>query len=170
MESNFICGCSSMVERQPSKLVARVRFPSPAPKIFDMCLQLSWIEHRPSKARVGGSNPSRHTNIWWMQRSRLERKIVDLEVVGSRPTFHPINFKNSILGCSQAVRQETLTLSRVGSNPATPAKTNFGKGKRCLNIGVSPSGKAWDSDSHIRGFETFHPSQKMVHQLSWQST
>ena len=24
---------------------------------------------------------------------------------------------------------------------------------------MSPSGKAWDSDSHIRGFETFHPSQ-----------
>ena len=27
----FICGCSSVVEPQPSKLVARVRFPSPAP-------------------------------------------------------------------------------------------------------------------------------------------
>jgi hypothetical protein len=26
------CGCSSMVELQPSKLVAWVRFPSPAPK------------------------------------------------------------------------------------------------------------------------------------------
>ena len=26
-----ICGCSSVVEPQPSKLVARVRFPSPAP-------------------------------------------------------------------------------------------------------------------------------------------
>ncbi len=27
-----ICGCSSVVEPQPSKLVARVRFPSPAPE------------------------------------------------------------------------------------------------------------------------------------------
>ena len=27
------CGCSSMVESQPSKLIAWVRFPSPAPKI-----------------------------------------------------------------------------------------------------------------------------------------
>ena len=27
----LICGCSSVVEPQPSKLVARVRFPSPAP-------------------------------------------------------------------------------------------------------------------------------------------
>ena len=26
-----ICGCSSMVEQQPSKLMTRVRFPSPAP-------------------------------------------------------------------------------------------------------------------------------------------
>ena len=26
-----MCGCSSMVEHQPSKLVVRVRFPSPAP-------------------------------------------------------------------------------------------------------------------------------------------
>ena len=26
----FICGCSSVVEPQPSKLVTRVRFPSPA--------------------------------------------------------------------------------------------------------------------------------------------
>jgi hypothetical protein len=27
---NFACGCSSMVEQQPSKLMTRVRFPSPA--------------------------------------------------------------------------------------------------------------------------------------------
>lgn len=28
-----LCGCSSMVELQPSKLITRVRFPSPAPEI-----------------------------------------------------------------------------------------------------------------------------------------
>ena len=28
---SFECGCSSMVEQQPSKLMTRVRFPSPAP-------------------------------------------------------------------------------------------------------------------------------------------
>ena len=28
------CGCSSMVEHQPSKLVVRVRFPSPAPSYY----------------------------------------------------------------------------------------------------------------------------------------
>ena len=29
--NNLICGCSSLVESQPSKLVRWVRFPSPAP-------------------------------------------------------------------------------------------------------------------------------------------
>ena len=49
-----LCGCSSMVESQPSKLVVWVRFPSPAPV---MGQQLSWIEQRPSKPQVRGSNP-----------------------------------------------------------------------------------------------------------------
>ena len=48
----------------------------------------------------------------------VERQIVALEVVGSSPTIHPINF---MLGYSQVVRHETLTLASVGSNPATPA-------------------------------------------------
>ena len=30
----FYCGCSSMVEHQPSKLIVRVRFPSPAPNFI----------------------------------------------------------------------------------------------------------------------------------------
>ena len=58
----MLCGCSSMVEPQPSKLVAWVRFPSPAPLLIfvntkSMHAQLSWIEQRPSKAKVRGSNP-----------------------------------------------------------------------------------------------------------------
>ena len=31
-ERKDVCGCSSMVELQPSKLITWVRFPSPAPK------------------------------------------------------------------------------------------------------------------------------------------
>ena len=31
---NSICGCSSMVELQPSKLNTWVRFPSPAPDLL----------------------------------------------------------------------------------------------------------------------------------------
>ena len=49
----------------------------------------------------------------------VERQIVALEVVGSSPTIHPINF--NMLGYSQVVRHETLTLASVGSNPAPPA-------------------------------------------------
>ena len=56
-QNQHIRGCSSMVEFQPSKLITRVRFPSPAPS---MCLQLSWIEQLPSKQQAGGSNPSKH--------------------------------------------------------------------------------------------------------------
>ena len=77
-----ISGCSSMVELQPSKLITWVRFPSPA----FMSLQLSWIEQRPSKPWVGGSNPFRLVfYIWWVQRSWLARQIVALEAVGSNP-------------------------------------------------------------------------------------
>ena len=50
----------------------------------------------------------------------VERQIVALEVVGSSPTIHPIIFE-ILLGYSQVVRHETLTLASVGSNPATPA-------------------------------------------------
>ena len=54
------CGCSSVVEPRPSKPVARVRSPSPAP-FFCWHLQLNWIEQWPSKPCVRGSSPFRCT-------------------------------------------------------------------------------------------------------------
>ncbi len=59
-------------------------------------------------------------NKWWMWRSWLTRQFVALETVGSSPIFHPIK----ILGCSQAVRHQTLTLACVCSNPTSPAIEN----------------------------------------------
>ena len=35
--SIYVCGCSSMVELQPSKLITWVRFPSPAPLFSWLC-------------------------------------------------------------------------------------------------------------------------------------
>ena len=52
---------------------SRVRVPSSAPV---MCLQLSWIEHRPSKAGVRGSTPFRHTNF-----------LLGISQVGKAPDF-----------------------------------------------------------------------------------
>jgi hypothetical protein len=48
------CGCSSMVELQPSKLIAWVRFPSPAPKIAHIAQS---VEHFLGKEEVTGSIP-----------------------------------------------------------------------------------------------------------------
>ena len=105
-----------------------------------MCPQLSWIEQRPSKPWVGGSNPFGHiylfhsvalllfhmdvSLIWWVWRSWLARQIVALEAEGSSPSIHPF-------------------LYRILSDA----------------FGLSPSGKAQDFDSCIRWFESSQPSQ-----------
>ena len=107
-----------------------------------MCPQLSWIEQRPSKPWVGGSNPFGHiylfhsvalllfhmdvSLIWWVWRSWLARQIVALEAEGSSPSIHPF-------------------LYRILSDA----------------FGLSPSGKAQDFDSCIRWFESSQPSQKL---------
>ena len=140
-----ICGCSLVVESQPSKLVVWVRFPSPAPFFCHLRFQLSWIEQLPSKQQAGGSSPLNRANRRWVQLSWLERQVVALEAIGSNPIIHPTYFFTSALvletwrasniiqalfgaysyvyiqGCSQAVRHRTLTATFVGSSPAIPA-------------------------------------------------
>ena len=49
-------GCSSMVELQPSKLIAWVRFPSPAP-VCDKAHIAQSVEHFLGKEEVIGSIP-----------------------------------------------------------------------------------------------------------------
>ena len=68
----MLCGCSSMVEPQPSKLIVRVRFPSPAP------ISSGGVPERPkgadcksAVADFDGSNPS-PTTIF-LYRSFLKR-------------------------------------------------------------------------------------------------
>ena len=105
-------------------------------KMQTMRHQLSWIEQRPSKPWVGGSNPFEHmrvpasdvsalngtiTPLWWVQRSWLARQIVALEAQGSNPCIHPVAVATII-------------------------------------VGLSPSGKAQDFDSCIRWFESNQPS------------
>jgi hypothetical protein len=52
----LLCGCSSMVERQPSKLITWVRFPSPAPSA-DAAHVAQSVEHVLGKDEVNGSIP-----------------------------------------------------------------------------------------------------------------
>jgi hypothetical protein len=49
------CGCSSMVEPQPSKLMMWVRYPSPAP---DFGPRSSGVEHFIGNEEVAGSIPA----------------------------------------------------------------------------------------------------------------
>ncbi len=64
-----ICGCSSMVELQPSKLATWVRFPSPAPFVYGPLAQL--VEHltlnqgvRRSSRRWVTKNPHCPLGLW----------------------------------------------------------------------------------------------------------
>ena len=69
-----------MVEPQPSKLMTRVRFPSPAPGLLEWIFQsacVGWVcpcgsvvEHSLGKGEVAGPIPAKGTRIW--AHSKLE--------------------------------------------------------------------------------------------------
>jgi hypothetical protein len=61
----MFCGCSSMVEPQPSKLMVWVRFPLPAPRILLIaCPHSSVVEHFLGKEEVTGSIPVVGSSTW----------------------------------------------------------------------------------------------------------
>ena len=67
-------GCSSMVEQKPSKLMTRVRFPSPAPRFDDRMNRLgkrlspcgSVVEHSLGKGEVARSIRAMGTKNLWL--------------------------------------------------------------------------------------------------------
>ena len=78
----------------------------------------------------------------------LRHRIVAPVCVGSNPTTHPIFTQLDMRRHSQVVRQRS-------AKPLFPS-SNLGVAS---NDGVSPSGKATDSDSVMRRFESCYPSQ-----------
>ncbi len=65
-----------------------------------------------------------------------------------------------MVGIVKRLRPRVVAPVYVGSNPTThPIKFN----NSYVDIGVSPSGKATDSDSVIRRFESCYPSQLRRH-------
>ena len=61
-----------------------------------------------------------------------------------------------MVGVVKGLRHRIVIPVYVGSNPTIhPIKTL----KKMHDVGVSPSGKATDSDSVMRRFESFYPSQ-----------
>jgi hypothetical protein len=68
-----ICGCSSMVEQQPSKLNTRVRFPSPAPDY--LAISNPRLKPIPGRASSGGDRNGFGLGSIPFTRSRLSRDI-----------------------------------------------------------------------------------------------
>ena len=78
------CGCSSMVELQPSKLTTWVRFPSPAPFYIKKCLNSSAVEQSAVNRSVGGSNPSSSAS------GRLEKRLTHMPFTHAFTGSNPV--------------------------------------------------------------------------------
>jgi hypothetical protein len=79
-----VCGCSSMVELQPSKLITWVRFPSPAPNIRRKGGLACWqAGHRRRRTRAVSCELFRHAHIAQSAEHFLGKE----EVTGSSPVM-----------------------------------------------------------------------------------
>ena len=61
-----------------------------------------------------------------------------------------VDYAYNMVGIVKWLRHRVVAPVYVGSNPTIHP----------INVGVSPSGKAMDSDSIMRRFESCYPSQK----------
>ena len=112
-----ICGCSSTVELQPSKLVVGVRFPPPAPNHFNprgvaqLGARVLW-EHE-----VAGSIPVTPTILLCGSGSVVERHLAKVNVASSNLVFR------STCGCSSMVEfQPSKLVVRVRFPSPAPLK------------------------------------------------
>ena len=111
-----------------------------------MCSQLSWIEQRPSKPWVGGSNPFEHIR---------DNLIIPFYMVG----------------IAQLVSAPDCGSGGPGFESQYPPLACGRNGILVSYIGLSPSGKAQHFDCCIRWFESSQPCFKSLgHQLRRQST
>ncbi len=105
-----ICGCSSMVELQPSKLIAWVRFPSPAP----------YIQHNAERrffvwsGSVGENLRSVGTTVraGYCEGTRSGRASTSTSMAGRR---HSFKFQMSSTGCYARLQGISLRFYLIAS-------------------------------------------------------
>ena len=153
-----ICGCSSMVESQPSKLVAWVRFPSPAP----MCAcssvgQSNCLLSSGSGVRISSGAPFIKQGGFSSYERQMNAGFAESDILRSLPqtAFY-------LVGIVQLVRASDCGPECRGFKSHYPP--------HLFIQGYSQVGKAPDFDSGISQVRVLLSLPYTDHQLRWQST